>query len=197
MPPILLLTNISKRPNALSILRTCLTYNIKIVIHGMHNQVKDILNLYNKLSETPNWVPATFGKSGAGISFLNVINCEYNERDKVHVMVPRSQKVNLESVPKIISENINRHVKVCAIEIPDLEKYEATVALPIDEITVETFRGFEVLLMLGNEGSGCSEKQLGMSECFLWCKQFSGDTASFNVAVAFAIVAERVCRVVE
>lgn len=193
MPTTLLLTNISKRPNALAILRTCLAFGIPVVVHGMHNLVPHILNLYNKLCD----VPASFGPGSAGLTPLNIINCMVDPTAAAPFVsrVPRESKVHLEDVKAIIVANTTRSVKLCAIEIPDLEKYKDKMILPVDELKVDTFEDDDVLLMLGNEGSGCSEKQLGISDCFLWCKQFTGDTASFNVAIAFAIVAERVYRI--
>ena len=47
------------------------------------------------------------------------------------------------------------------------------------------------LLMLGNEGSGMTEKQIGLCDEFVVVEQYGGSTASFNVNVAYNIISER------
>jgi hypothetical protein len=51
--------------------------------------------------------------------------------------------------------------------------------------------GSPKLLMLGNEGSGMTDKQIGVCDEFVCVEQYGGATASFNVNVAYNIVAER------
>jgi tRNA(Leu) C34 or U34 (ribose-2'-O)-methylase TrmL len=70
-----------------------------------------------------------------------------------------------------------RGFRVCGVEITD-------TAVPVE---THPFEGSTVF-MVGNEGTGMTEKQLAACDGFVYIPQFSGATASLNVATAGAIV---------
>ena len=83
----------------------------------------------------------------------------------------------------------------------DATKYEAkTTTIPIIGVEIdntslnlesEPFTTTSVAFMMGNEGSGMSDKQMKYCDGFVRISQYGGGTASLNVSVAAGIVLHR------
>jgi len=72
--------------------------------------------------------------------------------------------------------------KVCGVEI-------VNSALDVNAEPFET--DANLCLMIGNEGTGLSTKQMELCDYFVRISQFGGGTASLNVSVAASIVMQR------
>jgi len=76
----------------------------------------------------------------------------------------------------------NVKAKVCGVEI-------VNSALDVNTEPFET--DANLCLMIGNEGTGLSTKQMELCDYFVRISQFGGGTASLNVSVAASIVMQR------
>lgn len=80
----------------------------------------------------------------------------------------------------------SKGVVICGVEICDGAR---------DFATVNWDR--PVAFMLGNEGSGLSEKQKAVCDFFVYIPHYSGATASLNVAVAGGIIFHNFARKID
>ena len=184
-----------------------------------------LVTLYRRL--VPEAPPPSFNSADAGISPLTFLNCDAGGN-----VGARADKIHLPDVKALISSNLGLPTVLLGVEIPPDDR-PATSVDRLDPPPATWGGEAALVLMLGNEGSGMTEKQLKCCDEFLFINQvrsgehrsdelksrvhgeltsnadtsvrivaavksflrssqFSADTASFNVAVAWAIVAERV-----
>lgn len=187
IPPrlFLVLTNISKKPNVLTLMKTCLLYSIPIVVVGAPKLFEAV---YTHLPESVK--RRTYFK-GCDVAVFAAseffIYCPNASRPGESSENFRERNVvRLQNVGELLATlNGGDPVKILGIEIPSSTTQKITALDEHPPVSSST------ALMLGNEGAGMSPKQVSLCDEFVYIKQYSGDTASFNVAVAFGIVVDR------
>ena len=183
----LILTNINKRSNIIMILKTSFLYNVSVVVVGMVKAIESVLKsipgnvkLYWRGQEEQV-------RADGGFWIYVPNNDDPACRCGDDAAKGKKNDLKLENVSDLLRRlNSSSEVKILGIEIPSSETQKKVTSLnslpPLQTATA---------LMLGNEGSGMSPKQLSVCDDFVYIKQYSGDTASFNVAVAYGIVVHR------
>ena len=109
--------------------------------------------MYERLvppSTTPSTTPS-FNPQDAGISPLTFLNCDPSGN-----MTPRSVKIRLEDVKRLISDNVGLPAVLVGVEIPP-DFRTATTVDNIDPPPESWGEDKALVMMLGNEGSGMTE----------------------------------------
>ncbi|EED88107.1 predicted protein, partial [Thalassiosira pseudonana CCMP1335] len=89
---------------------------------------------------------------------------------------------------------LQRHIASGRMEIVRFDKLKEFIGVEIDSSAknLETEPFFtSAAIMMGNEGSGMSSKQMSLCDGFVRISQFGGGTASLNVSVAAGLVLHR------
>jgi hypothetical protein len=111
---------------------------------------------------------------------------EYESKGKFNPPYNKDD-INLKTVQAYLQSIYN----VAKIDVLGIE-----IIPPFDTRPSYTMRTLPVfctpkLVMLGNEGSGMTDKQIDACDEFVVVEQYGGSTASFNVNVAYNVVVER------
>jgi len=184
MPPprlFLVLTNISKKPNLVILLRCCCLYSIPVVVVGapklfeavwahLPSTVKDLcffkdsdlqsfadLDFYVFCPNTfPPSLPSPSSPSSSSTLPPPPSPEEYGEKF-----------VKLQNVNELLTVlNGGSPVSILGIEIPSSTTQKIT---PLDELPPILT---STALMLGNEGAGMSPKQVSVCDEFVYIKQY-------------------------
>ncbi|GMH61215.1 hypothetical protein TrRE_jg9019 [Triparma retinervis] len=172
-------------------MKTCLLYSIPVVVIGAPKLFEAVYaHLPESVRSRTHFKGSNVGNFAASEFFIYCPNAsppgesgeEYREKNVVR----------LQNVGEVLAMlNGSDPVKILGIEIPSSTTQRITALDEHPPVTMST------ALMLGNEGAGMSPKQVSVCDEFVYVKQYSGDTASFNVAVAFGIVADRLSGMLE
>mmetsp|Transcript_66102 Transcript_66102/g.123302 ORF Transcript_66102/g.123302 Transcript_66102/m.123302 type:complete len:242 (-) Transcript_66102:20-745(-) len=133
--------------------------------------------LLNNISKRQNFGTLLRSASAFGVAEVFVVGAKKlsthgNQGTTSHVRL-----THFETLALAKAGMASRGIKLCGVEIADS-------ALPVH---THPFEG-PTCFMLGNEGEGMSSSQQAICDFFVYIPQYTGATASLNVAVAGAIV---------
>jgi len=164
----LIITNISKKPNIKSLLRTAAAFGCKkVFVVGQRKFNFDLVNP----------TPTTESSSSPNSPPSDIPTC----------LKPLIENGLLEIIKFDKLEECIDHIHSLGIRVLGVEIDEAAMDV---EDTDSCFIG-DTAFMMGNEGQGMNQKQMSLCDGFVKIKQYGGGTASLNVSVAAGIVLHR------
>ena len=167
--PYLIITNISKRQNIKSLLQLAVAYGITtIFVVGQRAFNFDLMDSIDEEDDgttrtTTTDIPPTI-QDHIRKNKLKIIKFDKLEECITHIK-------NIQTSPTI---------QILGVEID-----KSSINLE-----TEPFIG-STAFMMGNEGSGMTEKQMSVCDGFIRISQYGGGTASLNVSVAAGLVLHR------
>lgn len=168
--PYLILTNISKRQNIKKLLQIAAAYGCPTIF--VVGQRKFEFNLDDDVEEgRTTEIPATI-QNGLRAGNMKIIRFDKLEKCIEHI----------KSMDNIMSTDATDKT---TIPIIGVEIDNSSVNLEGEPFTSS------VAFMMGNEGSGMTDKQMSVCDGFIRISQYGGGTASLNVSVAAGLVLHR------
>ena len=180
--PYLIITNISKRQNVKNLLQLAAAYGCPTIF--VVGQRAFEFDPDSEKTDIPTMI-----QQGVRDGKMNIIKFDKLEECVAHI---KSLPCSLIDTTSFKSTNngddtTNTETKT-TIPIP-------IIGVEIDNsslnLEAEPFTTSSVAFMMGNEGSGMSEKQMRSCDGFVRISQYGGGTASLNVSVAAGIVLHR------
>eukprot|EP00571_Detonula_confervacea_P011949 CAMPEP_0172303992 /NCGR_PEP_ID=MMETSP1058-20130122/5459_1 /TAXON_ID=83371 /ORGANISM="Detonula confervacea, Strain CCMP 353" /LENGTH=191 /DNA_ID=CAMNT_0013015037 /DNA_START=46 /DNA_END=618 /DNA_ORIENTATION=- len=168
--PYLILTNISKRQNIKKLLQLAAAYGCPTIF--VVGQKKFEFDPDAEGTE----IPATI-QNGLRNGKMKIVHF-----DKLHACVEHIKSISC-CVEKVDANNIQ--AEKTTIPIIGVEIDNSSLNLEGEPFTSS------VAFMMGNEGSGMTDKQMSVCDGFIRISQYGGGTASLNVSVAAGLVLHR------
>ncbi|CAI2379014.1 unnamed protein product [Moneuplotes crassus] len=135
--------------------------------------------LHFNISKQKNFGRLVRSAAAFGVSEIFVVNSGKGKLDLFgHQGTAKHMDFRFFKKLKEVKEYCNENkISICGIEI--IEGAEPVHKMP--------FRG-DTLFMLGNEGTGLNQNQIDVCDQFVYIGQYTGKTASLNVACAGSII---------
>jgi len=177
----LILTNISKRQNVKNLLQLAAAYGVQTIFVVGQRAFE-----FDPDAEGGTDVPSALQnviRSGK----IKIIKFDKLEQCVQHVKSLPCDDVTVNTDGCDGTKNKNdekpkkRTIPILGVEIDDS-------AVNLEE---EPFTTSSIAFMMGNEGSGMTEKQMSVCDGFIRISQYGGGTASLNVSVAAGLVLHR------
>mmetsp|Transcript_14300 Transcript_14300/g.21659 ORF Transcript_14300/g.21659 Transcript_14300/m.21659 type:complete len:226 (-) Transcript_14300:242-919(-) len=169
----LIITNIAKKPNIKSLLRTAVAFGCQTIF--VAGQRKFNFDHNTDDSDVP-----TNLKPLMSSGLLRIVKFDKLEECVKHIK-SLDQKQDQQQQQQ---QQQGGTIRILGVEIDE-------AAVDVEEmVTTNSFQG-DTAFMMGNEGSGMNEKQMSLCDGFVKIKQYGGGTASLNVSVAAGIVLHR------
>lgn len=171
--PYLIITNISKRQNIKSLLQRAVAYGITtIFVVGQRAFNFDIIDSDSIVQEED------------GTTKKTTTTTDIPPTIQYHI---RSKKLKIIKFDKL--EECITHIKSIQTSTP-IQVLGVEIDKSSINLETEPFIG-STAFMMGNEGSGMTEKQMSVCDGFIRISQYGGGTASLNVSVAAGLVLHR------
>ena len=169
--PYLIITNISKRQNIKSLLQLAVAYGIQtIFVVGQRAFNFDLID--SIVQEDDGTTTKT-----------TTIDIPPTIQDHI-----RNNKLKILKFDKL--EECITHIKSIQTSPTQIQVLGVEIDKSSINLETEPFIG-STAFMMGNEGSGMTEKQMSVCDGFIRISQYGGGTASLNVSVAAGLVLHR------
>ena len=183
----LIITNISKKPNIKSLLRTAVAFGCQTIFVAGQRK----FNFDHEAIDSD--IPTSL-KSYLSLGLMEIIKFEKLEECVEYI---RTTLINssFRGGGDGELEELAAPVRIIGVEIDetavDIEEAVESGQQQQHTISGDCYFKGDTVFMMGNEGSGMNDKQMSLCDGFVKIKQYGGGTASLNVNVAAGVVLHR------